>query len=900
MNPQLYHDVIARLQEFGFKEQQGWLRAGKCPECGKKELYTHAEAPWVVKCGRLNKCGYEATIKELYPDLFDKWSDKYFPTPENKQNRNAAADAYLSLGRGFDLNLIRGCYTQESYFDHKRQIGSASVRFAACGSWWERLIDEPWRFGNRKASFAPGSSFKGQWWAPPRLDLTKVEELWIVEGIFDAIALLHHDIPAVAIMSCTNYPEQGLKYLETIQKDKSCKIVWALDNDHAGNTYTRKHAKRGKDDGWMCTASLIPSQGRYQLDWNDLHLLSKQNLNQSDDEEEGVFGEKALNEYRYHGRLLLADSASKKASLMYSHNESVSTFDFDFNNRWYWFELDMDKYQKALNRISEEITSEVSPDEIRERAMVESNSLRPIANCLPEPLYYQSNEMTDESWYYYRVRFPHDAAEIKNTFTAAQLSSSTEFKKRLLSIAPGGVYSGTSQMLERAIERKLFNIKRVETIDFIGYSAKYKTYVFNNVAVKEGKIVELNKEDYFDFNKLSIKSLLRMDQLNINNNASEYTRAWTDLLWRAYGVKGYVALVYFFATLFAEQIRSTQDSFPFLEIVGEAATGKTTLIEFLWKLLGRVGYEGIDPEKASLAARARSLAQVSNLPVVLIESDRVSVDNKTPHTKKFEWDELKTAYNGRSVRSRGVATSGNETYDPPFRGSIVISQNEKVRASEAIMQRICHLYFDGEGYNESTRKAALALARIEVEDVSGFALAAITREEQILELVAAKKDFYTDKLMANPKIRTGRIAHNHAQLLCFAEALRLIVRMEDEQYEALTSFIEQMAVERQEVINDDHPMVQEFWDMYEYLNGDDEYEPKLNHSTDPNVIAININEYIELAALSKQQVPVLRDLKTVLKSSRKYKYEGQRCVHSGIKARKQYTSKSIRCWIFRK
>ena len=898
MNPQLYNDVIARLQEFGFKPRQGWLRAGKCPQCGKTELYTNEESPWVVKCGRLNKCGYEATIKELYPDLFDRWSDKYFPTPENKQNPNAAADAYLSLGRGFDLNLIRGYYTQETYFDHNRKIGSASVRFSACGSWWERLIDEPWRFGNRKATFAPGSSFKGKWWSAPRQDLSKVKELWIVEGIFDAISLMHHDIAAVAIMSCTNYPEQGLQYLEQIHKGKSCTLVWALDNDNAGNMYTRKHVKRANEAGWMCTASVIPRQGRYQRDWNDLHLLSKK----KQDDDEGVFGDKALNEYRYHGRLLLADSASKKASLMYSHNESVSTFDFDFNNRWYWFELDIEKYQKALNRISEETTTEVSPDEIRERAMVESKSLRPIANCLPEPLYYQSNEMTDESWYYYRVRFPHDAPEIKNTFTAAQLSSSTEFKKRLLSIAPGGVYSGTSQMLERAIERKLFNIKRVETIDYIGYSARHKTYVFTNVAVKEGKIVELNKEDYFDLNKLSIKSLLRMEQFHINNNANEYVRTWSDLLWRAYGVKGYVALVYFFASLFAEQVRATQDSFPFLEITGEAATGKTTMIEFLWKLLGRVGHEGIDPEKATPAARARSFAQVSNLPVVLIESDRVSVDSKTPHAKKFEWDELKTAYNGRSIRSRGVATSGNETYDPPFRGAIVISQNEMVRASEPIMQRICYLNFDGVGYNESTRKAALALARIDVEDVSGFILAALTREEQILELVAKKKDGYTDKLMANPKVRTGRIAHNHAQLLCFAEAIRLIVKMEDEQYQELTDYIEYMAVARQEVINDDHPMIQEFWEMFEYLNGDDQYEPKLDHSTDPSVIAINLNEYVELAALSKQQVPNLRDLKSALKTSRKYRYEGQRCVHSGIKARNLHQGKSAstRCWIFRK
>lgn len=134
-------------------------------------------------------------------------------------------------------------------------------------------------------------------------------------------------------------------------------------------------------------------------------------------------------------------------------------------------------------------------------------------------------------------------------------------------------------------------------------------------------------------------------------------------------MKGYVALAFWFGALFAEQIRENDKSLAFLEVVGEAGAGKSTLIEFLWKLCGRRDYEGFDPSKSSLAARARNFAQVANLPVVLIESDRERMSNeKSPHVKGFDWDELKTAYNGRSVRARGMATSGNETYEPPFRG----------------------------------------------------------------------------------------------------------------------------------------------------------------------------------------------------------------------------------------
>ena len=124
-----------------------------------------------------------------------------------------------------------------------------------------------------------------------------------------------------------------------------------------------------------------------------------------------------------------------------------------------------------------------------------------------------------------------------------------------------------------------------------------------------------------------------------------YTTEWLQHVWTAFGAKGIVALAFWLGSLFAEQIRETQKSYPFLEIVGEAGSGKSTLIEFLWKLFGRSDYEGFDPSKSTTAARARNFAQVAGLPVVLIESDRETLGDEKSHVKSFDWDELKTAYN---------------------------------------------------------------------------------------------------------------------------------------------------------------------------------------------------------------------------------------------------------------
>ena len=179
-NDDLLPEISQRLQDdYQFKPTQDGkhLRKGTCPGCGKRSLWTYAASPWVVRCERLNNCGYEAHAKELYADLFESWSERTRvieeAKPPEQRNPNAAADAYLTQHRGFDLARIRGLYAQEHYFDQRadrgRGAGTATVRFAVADTWWERLIDKPARFGKKKANFKLGGTYAGHWWAMPDL-----------------------------------------------------------------------------------------------------------------------------------------------------------------------------------------------------------------------------------------------------------------------------------------------------------------------------------------------------------------------------------------------------------------------------------------------------------------------------------------------------------------------------------------------------------------------------------------------------------------------------------------------------------------------------------------------------------------------------------------------------------
>jgi hypothetical protein len=422
-----------------------------------------------------------------------------------------------------------------------------------------------------------------------------------------------------------------------------------------------------------------------------------------------------------------------------------------------------------------------------------------------------------------------------------------------------------------------------------------------DVAIKGGVVHTLNDEDYFELGKLNIKTLSHSPELKINRDRRDYRPEWIDLVWQCFGAKGLVAVTFWFGTLFAEQIRKAQKSYPFFELVGEAGAGKSTLIEFLWKLYGRADYEGFDPSKATPAARARNFAQVSCLPVVLIESDR---DDEGKDAKKaFDWDELKTAYNGRPIRAMGVKNTGNDTREPPFRGAIVISQNAKVAASQAIMQRICHITVDSSAHTSQSRAAALKLEQFPVDQVSHFLLLAARAEDKVLATIEANAPRHQQAILDHPDVKTTRLGKNHGQLLAVFDALCMLIEFTDEQRAAVAREVEAMAVERQATISSDHKVVQTFWERFDYLDEQYGNGPVLNHSRNPHEIAINLNHFEERAAEHRLDVPALADLKKYLRSSRSRKFIDIKPVNSGIWLRDKTdrsTGRTVKCWVFQR
>lgn len=885
MWPETQQKAVERLiSEYGMKlsPNRQWLQGGRCPACDKKELYANAEQPWRIICGRTNNCGYSAELRDLYPELFAQWSKRY---PQTSQNPNAAADAYLSEGRGLDHHKLQGKYTQESYYNSSKGHSANTIRFPIADTWWERLLDPTGDMP--KTRIKQGSSISGHWWIPPNLHLPSQTEIRITEGIFDAVALWMNGLAAVSCISANFYPEIGLNQLaqdcERL-KQKRPTLIWAFDSDKSGQTKTQEFAERAEKAGWTCKADQPPKSDK-KIDWNDLHQQNR-------------LTQKHLDQYRHYGDLLLAKTAKAKALLIYQHNEQTS-FEFRFNNRLYWCKVDIEKYHKALDQLDEtpehlsDHDSRTAEKNKRLEAIATCCNINEIANCYPEPLYYQYNEALDEAWYYFRINFPK-GRPIKNTFTGAQLSVAGEFKKRLLAIAPGVIYEGSSSQLDRFLRGSIEDIKRVETIDYIGYSKKHSAYIFNHLAFQNGRVYRLNADDYFELpRQTNVKSLMTNSfKLNITEQPPEQPVAWLDDIVTAWGAKGLLAFAGFMGGLFAEQIREKHKSYHFLELTGEPGAGKSTLITFMWRLMGRDNHEGTDPNKDSVSGLRRTMSQVSNLPLTLVESDR----EQNGKTSQFDWNLLKNLFDGGSLGARGNKNNGNDTTEPNFKSTVVISQNAEVVSSEAVMSRICQIYFYTAEQTRHSEVAARRIEQVSTEQVSHFTYRLLLAEPQFMATYFEKKPLYEERLK-DSGIKTFRVAFCHAQLLALLEAFAATVLPELKSYIDLcwTTTLT-MAKARDEVLRTDAPIIMQFWDVVERIDATNNIVTKdseVNHSVDPKLMAINFAQLYQIAKQQYLDLPPINDIQHALRQSRRYKFKA-----ANQSIRSKIEKKTVRCWLF--
>ena len=848
-------------------DKGGYLRDGICPACGKKELYVRKSQPFRIACGRENKCGASWTAKELLPHLFENWEERFPPTDKNP---NATASAYLREDRGFDIVRCHTWYSQES---HRLKSGEyvPTVRFyldEGRTRWWERLIGKT-KADGQKAHIGgkrkqDGSLFRGDVWVPPGQNIEPGDQVFITEGIFHAMALAHAGKKVAAAISSSNFPSNLIE----IYKGKDITWVLALDGDHAGRKYMKRHRIKILELKERVDICLLPDG---KQDWDDLW-------------QEGRLDDDLLDMCFYRGRLFMAGSVVEKAWHTLCRNPTQRRLTVDFNNALWEIEIDS-KFAAELH--DENIT--LNSPEGYERFNI-ACTVDQICTVYPRFVYLEKDELVGDQRYVFLIAYENQTATQTVGLDGTAVSSAEAFHKALLNHTSGGMYSGSAKAF-KAMTKKWFRRKMmtVRSIPYVGFEKESGAWIFHNHAFLNGQKIARNEFDYFDLGLHGVKP--RMSTFEIHTDC-EFSPKWLPNYIRAFNHQGLAVLVFWLGSLFAQQIRAKQSSFPFLEFTGEAGAGKTTVLEFCWKLVGRSdSYEGLNIINTSKRAKRRQFNQISNLPMVLIESDQGGM--MAGKSAQFNYESLKDLFNGRPPGTIGVATRDNATKSQNFLGTLVFSQNESVQGGEPILSRIVHCHADKKHHTQETREIARWFEKQDVADVGGFLEVALKNGNAILETMFSKfKSMET--FFEQRGVKHQRVIKCHAQVAAMAHALRIIFpNFTDDMLRAFLDYLAERALEREDRIAADHPTVDKFWDTFEFINGE-MTGGSLNISKDKEEIVFNLNMFRAQCHAYSQELMDLTELKRLLPSSKRHKF-----VTKNKPVWSPTEQKTMRCWVFK-
>jgi hypothetical protein len=181
-------------------------------------------------------------------------------------------------------------------------------------------------------------------------------------------------------------------------------------------------------------------------------------------------------------------------------------------------------------------------------------------------------------------------------------------------------------------------------------------------------------------------------------------------------------------------------------------------------------------------------------------------------------------------------------------------------------------------------------------------LETLKQEPKLLELFDQQTAFHEEQLQQVKELRMVRIIKNHAQLLALIDCLgdNGLQLIPDQYLQKARDFVLDMAQERQNAINSDHPIVVEFWETYDYIQNMTG-ENRLNHAGPTSgEIAINLKQFERWCGDLKLRCPPIRELKPFLASSKSRKFvKSNHPQRSVINLDNDSKGKIVKCWIFK-
>lgn len=217
--------------------------------------------------------------------------------------------------------------------------------------------------------------------------------------------------------------------------------------------------------------------------------------------------------------------------------------------------------------------------------------------------------------------------------------------------------------------------------------------------------------------------------------------------------------------------------------------------------------------------------------------------------------------------------------------------------------RTMHLYFDRAGQTLQTKRLVDKLDQLPLETACSYMTHCLKKETEILDTYKAELQRYEAEYH-DEEITHTRIALCHAQIAAMIDAIAKHVldgHIDLEHVIDAHTYLKAIARQRITQLSGDHPDVEKFWEVYDYMAN--ARDIAINHHPDHcPTVAINLNEFYKWAAECRQQLPELNIMKQLLLTSKSYTFRDKNRAVSSPHRNSPTTGKgmSIKCWIFDK
>lgn len=722
MNDNLRNTITNKLLHSDYatprtKIQNGYIRHLSCPVCGDETAYAHEKAPWVIICNRANHCGSRTKILNLFPDILTNFEREYQPTEDDP---NRPAREFLRA-RGLESTLEGLGF---EYIPRTRSGCGGGVGFRLLPWGVDAPPPNPVVYNVRLFNPKPGDgkthnsgSLDNGFWFHPAFPYDLEKEIFITEGVIDALSLMEVGRQAIAVISSSRNPDN-------VQLPDLKNPVLAFDNDRAGRDAFRRWKQR-----YPAAGAITPNDG----DWNDLLVRAGSAVAAREELE------RRAGDFKCLGELMTTATAKEYADKYRSHfNHNAGLFDFD-GETYYADENSGETKCRKVGNFT------VSVDHFR-----------------------YDNHNPDQPEYQYRLRIrPRGGRERVFTVRGYDLSSPDTLTKIFLThgkCAWTGDKKPSQALMLKIVASKSPDVRQ---LDVIGYDIETGYFVFPGFAVdKKGNPIHPDKRGFYELS--SIKVIRAAPLPSITPKPGMSAREIYLAVKAAWGPRGEIGMAWMVGAWLVNVIRETIGFFPFLSFFGEPTSGKTVLIETL-NSMQCLDEEGLTMSRENTGkGELRKLGQISGLFRALLEGNKEKAI-------RFDFDKLLTLYNRNPLQVRAVKSNDNQVITMEFKAALALVQNVEPLRSPAQKGRAISVGFRLADIAD-TREAFERAKRIRKDQYANFFPDVMRHRVKLEDGWLARFMAISEELEA--ELPNPRIRENHALVLAFHELLCEILDVE--------------------------------------------------------------------------------------------------------------------------